>query len=52
MCAAGDVTCEARYWSTGSGNVTAMTYSCFACETGVTSTCVNTVDTSGGSSDV
>lgn len=53
MCAAGDVTCEARYWTTGSSNVTAMTYSCFACMKLTTVTnCVKGPDTNGGATDV
>lgn len=50
MCATGDVTCEARFWSTGSSSANDMTYSCFACDKSAT-TCANTVVTDSGTND-
>jgi hypothetical protein len=50
MCATGDLTCEARFWSTGSTSASDMTYSCFACEKSAT-TCANTVVTDSTAND-
>lgn len=44
MCAAGDVTCDARVWSTPVHSLTTdMTMSCYACQKSATSCTVNDV---------
>jgi hypothetical protein len=49
MCAAGDVTCDARVWSTNTATDTAdMTMSCFACQSlSTTCTKVDSLDGTG-----
>lgn len=40
ICAAGDLSCKAREWSTGSSTVTEMTAGCWACDS-ASSTCTS-----------
>jgi hypothetical protein len=44
MCAAGDITCDARVWSTSTAVITTdMTLSCFACQKSATTCTINDV---------
>jgi hypothetical protein len=49
MCAAGDVTCDARVWSTSTTPLTTdMTMSCFACQKDATTCTVNDLPSGTG----